>query len=244
MNEGRCKEVRGDLSNICSRSILNREHIDSTSLINPTTIEEPGGPRTPLNGEHADSFLTRMTSYFRTQPVPLKCVRKETERLASFAVFFSLQNEKLVKDGTKIETCLRRCISRMHDKHAMVFGGMMQRLNITRNIDFYKGFEEVSEELFREEINWSKIVALYAFGARLAQFCQANQMEDLLGEISDSLSRFSNEHLVAYIESQGGWESLCDVFPAENEVEIQMWNSLGLIAVGLATVSLILLLRK
>ena len=54
----------------------------------------------------------------------------------------------------------------MHEKHSMVFGGMMVRLNINRNIDFYEGFHEVSEELFKEEVNWPKIVALFAFGAR------------------------------------------------------------------------------
>ena len=124
---------------------------------------------------------------------------------------FRTDQRKVRRDGS-IEACLRRCISRMHEKHAMVFGGMMMRLNISRSIDFYEGFEEVSEELFREEINWSKIVALYAFGARLAQFCQANEMEDLLREISDSLARFSNEHLAAYIESQGGWVRI-SIFP-------------------------------
>jgi len=96
----------------------------------------------------------------------------------------------------------------MHEKHSMVFGGMMTRLNINRNIDFYQGFIEVSEELFREEISWSKIVALYAFGARLAQFCAENDMEDLLRDISESLARFSDEHLAAYILAQGGWVRL------------------------------------
>lgn len=105
---------------------------------------------------------------------------------------------------------MRRCITRMHEKHAMVFGGMMVRLNVSRNIDFYQGFLEVSEELFKEEINWSKIVALYAFGARLAQFCQENEMEDLLKEIASSLARFSNDHLLAYIQEQGGWVSYCN----------------------------------
>ena len=95
----------------------------------------------------------------------------------------------------------------MHEKHSMVFGGMMVRLNINRNINFYDGFHEVSEELFREEINWPKIVALYAFGARLAQFCQDNDMEDLLLEISHGLARFSNEHLITFIQEQGGWVS-------------------------------------
>ena len=48
----------------------------------------------------------------------------------------------------------------------MVFGGMMVRLNIDRTIDFRRGFTEVAEELFRDAVSWSKIVALFAFGAR------------------------------------------------------------------------------
>ena len=93
----------------------------------------------------------------------------------------------------------------MHEKHAMVFGGMMVRLNINREIDFYQGFREVSGELFREEINWSKIVALFAFGARLAQFCEENEMADMVQDIATCLARFSNDHLLAFIQAQGGW---------------------------------------
>ena len=103
----------------------------------------------------------------------------------------------------------------MHEKHSMVFGGMMVRLNIDRGIDFYQGLQEVSEELFREEISWSKIVALFAFGARLAQFCQEHGMEDLLASIAEALARFSNEHLVGYIQAQGGWVSSHRLFNVE-----------------------------
>jgi len=199
-------------------------------------------PRTPMEGEHSESFLGRVIAFFspsRTQ----RSVREETERLANFAVFFSLRKHS-IQDSSMTETCMRRCITRMHEKHAMVFGGMMVRLNVSRNIDFYQGFLEVSEELFKEEINWSKIVALYAFGARLAQFCQENEMEDLLKEIASSLARFSNDHLLAYIQEQGGWETLEDVFPAENEIETQMMRSLGLLALVLASASAYLLFRR
>ena len=132
---------------------------------------------------------------------------KKLAKKVQIETYFNLRTN-FSGSSTRTESCLRRCISRMHEKHSMVFGGMMTRLNINRNIDFYQGFIEVSEELFREEISWSKIVALYAFGARLAQFCAENDMEDLLRDISESLARFSDEHLAAYILAQGGWVRL------------------------------------
>jgi hypothetical protein len=48
----------------------------------------------------------------------------------------------------------------------LVASGMMVRLNIDQTVDFRQGFTEVAEELFRDAVSWSKIVALFAFGAR------------------------------------------------------------------------------
>jgi hypothetical protein len=44
---------------------------------------------------------------------------------------------------------------------------MMVRLRIHPQVDFDAGFAELAADLFGDEVNWSKIVALYAFGARL-----------------------------------------------------------------------------
>ncbi|XP_023344648.1 bcl-2-like protein 1 isoform X2 [Eurytemora carolleeae] len=198
--------------------------------------------RTPRDGENSETFLCRVREFFHPTPSEIR-IKQETRELVDFAVYFSLRTN-FSGSSTRTESCLRRCISRMHEKHSMVFGGMMTRLNINRNIDFYQGFIEVSEELFREEISWSKIVALYAFGARLAQFCAENDMEDLLRDISESLARFSDEHLAAYILAQGGWETLCDEYPPEDELETRVWKSLGILALCLTSASVFLVLRR
>eukprot|EP00088_Acartia_fossae_P033772 TRINITY_DN34611_c0_g2_i14.p1 TRINITY_DN34611_c0_g2~~TRINITY_DN34611_c0_g2_i14.p1 ORF type:complete len:232 (+),score=59.13 TRINITY_DN34611_c0_g2_i14:43-738(+) len=198
-------------------------------------------PRTPADGETSDSFLNRMCSYFRGSSISPDTIKEETERMASFAVYFSISNDS---SSSKTEDCLARCILRMQAKHSMVFGGMMRRLSINRNIDFYRGFVDVSEELFVDGISWSKVVALYAFAARLAQFCSENHMEDLLTQLTDSLTRFSLEYLLSFLQSQGGWETLCEAFPADNEVEAQVWKGLGILAFGLATCSVVLAIRR
>jgi len=199
--------------------------------------------RIPVNGETSDSFVKRVCQYFSGSQDSQDTIKEETRRMATYAVNFSLSKNKNLLPS-KTEDCLARCIRSMHSKHSMVFGGMVRRLSINRNIDFYQGFVEVSEELFVDNISWSKVVALYAFAARLGQFCIEHNMEDLLGSLTESLTRFSLEYLSSFLQSQGGWERLCEVFPAENEVEAQVWKYLTVLALGLATCSMVLALRK
>ena len=90
-------------------------------------------------------------------------VVQETDRLAWRIVMEEAQE---VEQISQAEICLRHCVGKMLERHSMVFGGMMVRLNIDRTIDFRQGFTEVAEELFRDAVSWSKIVALFAFGAR------------------------------------------------------------------------------
>ena len=89
----------------------------------------------------------------------------------------------------------------------MVFTGMMQRLNIDRSVNFNQGFRDIAEELFKDAVSWSKIVALFAFGARLGQHCRANNMEDLVEEVALSLAAFAKERITPFIHEEGGWVS-------------------------------------
>lgn len=79
----------------------------------------------------------------------------ETERLAHDVVLSAI--EKGNRSPGSIEACLRNCVQTMLQKHSIVFGGMMNRLRMDRE-DFSKGFNEVAEELFKDEISWSKVL--------------------------------------------------------------------------------------
>merc|ERR1712059_142392 len=95
-----------------------------------------------------------------------------------------------------------------------------------RDVDFRQGFTEVAEELFRDAVSWSKIVALFAFGARLGQHCRESPgLEDLVTEVAAS-------RLTPFVREQGGWDTLCTVFPVERDVESQLWR--GLLVLGLS----------
>ena len=89
----------------------------------------------------------------------------------------------------------------------MVFTGMMQRLNIDRSVNFSQGFRDIAVELFKDAVSWSKIVALFAFGARLGQHCRDNNMGDLVEEVALSLAGFAKERITTFIQEEGGWVS-------------------------------------
>jgi len=174
---------------------------------------------------------------------PRDPVREETQRLAQFAVFHALEPPPWF-GVSQTEACLRNCMAKMLDRHSMVFGGMMVRLNIDRNVDFREGFREVAEELFRDAITWSKIVALFAFGARLAQHCRETpSLRSLVEDVAESLSEYASSTVTEFVREEGGWETLCKVFPPERDLETQVWQGLGGLALLLGITSLVLALK-
>ena len=139
----------------------------------------------------------------------------ETERLAYFTVVHALDLNSFHNSSSsssnsrnlQTEQCLQSCVVKMLERHSMVFSGMMQRLHIDRSVKFREGFCEIAEELFKDEVTWSKIVALFAFGARLAQHCREHHMEDLVEDVAVSLATFAHERITPFLQSEGGWVS-------------------------------------
>merc|ERR1719222_1821479 len=136
-------------------------------------------------------------------------VVQETDRLARRIV---MEDVREVEQISQAEICLRHCVGKMLERHSMVFGGMMVRLNIDRTIDFRQGFTEVAEELFRDAVSWSKIVALFAFGARLGQHCRETGMDELTEEVAGSLAFFARERITPFIREQGGCKLFAKCF--------------------------------
>ena len=189
-------------------------------------------------------------------------VMAETDRLAHFAVFHALESRSRgFFKSSQTEVCLKSCVEKMLERHSMVFGGMMVRLNIDREVNFREGFSEVAEELFRDAVSWSKIVALFAFGARLGQHCRQTGMGDLVEEVASSLASFARERITPFVREEGGWVSnghltitndnkplfqsrLCSVFPQEEDYESQVWQGLVLVGVGLTLATIVMQARR
>ncbi len=65
---------------------------------------------------------------------------------------------------------LRRTVRELSDRHDLVFKGMVNRLKPDENSAF-PTFVIVADEIFDDgQVNRKKMVAVYAFGARLARY--------------------------------------------------------------------------
>merc|ERR1719278_490498 len=156
----------------------------------------------------------------------------ETEKLAFDIVFYALGKRGSANSGEgDVIRCLRISVQKMLDNHSLVFNG---------------GFNDVAEELFvQNEISWGKIVALFAFGARLAQHCSDNLgMNDLVFDIATNLADFAVRKLTLFLRQNGGWATLCDAFPMESDYESKIWRTLLLTGIGLTTVAAIISLQR
>jgi len=192
------------------------------------------------------NLFSRSSSNTSTPSVMLDPVLVETDRLAHFAVFHALDSScgRSFFKSSQTEICLKNCVEKMLERHSMVFGGMMVRLNIDREVNFREGFSEVAEELFKDAVCWSKIVALFAFGARLGQHCRQKGMGDLVDEVAISLASFAKERITPFVREEGGWSRLCSVFPLEEDYESQVWQGLVLVGVGLTLATLCMVARR
>ncbi len=102
--------------------------------------------------------------------------------------------------------CLRHSVMKMLERHSIVFNGMMSRLSIDRNSDLKIGFNQLAEELFvAREVTWGKIIALFAFGARLAQHCSQNNLGDMVFDIATLLAQYAVDKLTPFLRDHGGW---------------------------------------
>lgn len=126
---------------------------------------------------------------------------------------------------------LRRLSDELEDRHPAVLANMCGRLNILTGSAHTK-FVQVADEVFRDGVNWGRIVAIFAFGAKLAQYCFRNRLEKEADDIADWVGNYISS-LSGWIRSNGGWEALNQIFSeAYDERDRSWWKKLCLAAVG------------
>lgn len=106
---------------------------------------------------------------------------------------------------TRTAAILRRLSDELEDRHAVVLANMCGRLNVLTGSAHTK-FVQVADEVFRDGVNWGRIVAIFAFGAKLAQYCMGNGLERDVDEIIDWVGNYISS-LSGWIHTNGGWVS-------------------------------------
>ncbi|XP_037083003.1 apoptosis regulator Bcl-2-like [Pollicipes pollicipes] len=192
--------------------------------------------RVPLLGALVHHRCTDKATQTHRDPV-----QAEAEKLALDTVYYAIGKHRQPTTDRVCQT-LRRCVDEILVKHRLLFSGMVGRLQI-REETGYQTFVGVADELFeRGHVTWARIVTFYAFGARLALYCQEKQMEDFVAEIARFMSLYASEHLTGFVRQEGGWVVLCEHFRYPEDMESKVWSALVKLGVGLgiaATASLI-----
>ncbi|KAM3658969.1 bcl-2 homologous antagonist/killer [Ammospiza nelsoni] len=85
---------------------------------------------------------------------------------------------------------------------------MLEILQPTRH-NAYETFTKIASSLFESGINWGRVIALLAFGYRLAMHVWQRGVSGFLRRIARYVGEFMLQHRIArWIAQQGGWEAV------------------------------------
>ncbi|KAJ0064461.1 hypothetical protein NL108_006828 [Boleophthalmus pectinirostris] len=68
------------------------------------------------------------------------------------------------------------------------------------------------DEVFRDGVNWGRVIGLFAFGGALAVECVDKEMQPLVDRIVDWMTVYLDEHIQDWIDSQGGWARFAQIY--------------------------------
>ena len=133
----------------------------------------------------------------------------------------------------KYASTMRRCVEEIMIKHEYLFNGMMKKLDVNMgNAD--SSFSKVVGEMLTDgDVNWGRVISVYAFAGRLAKHLvmQKNtETVEVIRKVSGICGSVVASNLKVWIEKQGGWESFVTHFPEEDHVEKSVWRGLVLTA--------------
>ncbi|XP_030624569.1 bcl-2-like protein 1 [Chanos chanos] len=117
-----------------------------------------------------------------------------------------------------VKEALRDSANEFELRYARAFSDLSSQLHITP-ATAYQSFESVMDEVFRDGVNWGRVVGLFAFGGALCVECVEKEMSPLVGRIADWMTFYLDNHIQPWIQSQGGWERFAEIFGQDAAAE-------------------------
>ena len=205
IDNGKNNHLDADKNRTPSVSVPSEKILAKTNTVQPPTCKVDGAVKPVAEKGGSNSSSKReQTKSVSSDPVIVKA-----HYLADLIVHNAITSEKR-KPKDKVDETLSRCVSNMLVKHEIKFRSMMRSLDINKETG-YKTFVTIANVLFENEkkiITWSRIIALYAFGAQLAIYCQEKEYFDYSRNISSFLGQYVGDVLSPFIRQCGGWVSI------------------------------------
>uniref|UniRef100_A0A8C2K8C5 BCL2 apoptosis regulator b n=1 Tax=Cyprinus carpio TaxID=7962 RepID=A0A8C2K8C5_CYPCA len=113
-----------------------------------------------------------------------------------------------VSNGLMMESALHTVLREAGDElerlYQSDFAEMSKQLHIT-SITAQQRFTAVIDELFRDGVNWGRIIAFFEFGGTVCVECVNKEMTAHVDNIAGWMTEYLNGPLHAWIQENGGW---------------------------------------
>lgn len=138
---------------------------------------------------------------------PLDEVRREAETIATDIVHnYGVENQK--KPLNRYCKTMRRTVGELAVRHEIAFKGMVHKLQVDDD-NAFPTFVHIADEIFEDgQINWGRLVCIYAFAAALGKHCRENKKDDCPDKIALYVGRYVANKLGKWILDNGGWVRL------------------------------------
>lgn len=111
-------------------------------------------------------------------------------------------SEPLARD---VDRVLREAGDELERLHQRDFEDMSRQLGLSSAAASAR-FSEVLDELFRDGVNWGRIIAFFEFGGTVCVECASREeMRAQVDRIADWMTEYLNGPLRSWMEDNGGW---------------------------------------
>lgn len=105
-----------------------------------------------------------------------------------------------------VKRALQESADEFEQLFTQAFSDISSQLEITSDTA-YDSFKRVMDEVFKDGVNWGRVVGLFAFGGVLCVECAEKGLGELVPQIADWMTKYLDENINPWIQSQGGWVS-------------------------------------
>ncbi|XP_050763569.1 bcl-2-like protein 1 [Gymnogyps californianus] len=109
-----------------------------------------------------------------------------------------------IVQAADVRQALREAGDEFELRYRRAFSDLTSQLHITPGTA-YQSFEQVVNELFRDGVNWGRIVAFFSFGGALCVESVDKEMRVLVGRVVSWMTTYLTDHLDPWIQENGGW---------------------------------------
>ncbi|XP_030063384.1 apoptosis regulator Bcl-2 [Microcaecilia unicolor] len=106
---------------------------------------------------------------------------------------------------------LRQAGDEFSRRYQRDFAHMSEQLHVTPCTARVR-FAAVADELFRDGVNWGRIVAFLEFGGVLCAESVNREMAPLVESIAGWMTDYLNARLQPWIQEQGGWDAFVELY--------------------------------